>query len=47
MKIDWKKLWAEFHDWYRSERSYFPTWEQNRRKIQRLVEAELKPKRKR
>lgn len=46
MKIDWDKVWDEYWEWH--GKKWTRTWlESNeRRKIQSLVEAQLKRKRK-
>ena len=49
-KIDWKALWQEFNAWYdraerRSNSFNCPQWDTQVRKIEKLVEAQLRAKR--
>lgn len=43
-KIDWKKIWKTFQRWtdrLEKHRKPFPSWEEQRERIQMLVEKEL------
>jgi hypothetical protein len=53
-KIDWKKVWIKFDEWISTKgkstrcktcdhsESNFPDWEEQQRKIQQLVNAQVR-----
>jgi len=45
-RIRWKTIWKEFGEWFDAQNPHKVTWEQQQRKIQSLVNAELKRKEK-
>ena len=45
-RIRWKAIWKEFEEWYDVQNPHKLLWEQQQRKIQSLVNAELKRKEK-
>jgi len=42
-KIDWKKVWDKFDEWY--SENFDPEWEEQKEKIKDLVNGELEDKR--
>ncbi len=46
MKIDWDKVWSEFDKWWNTEfvKYRIPQFPENKKKIQSLVESQLKRK---
>lgn len=49
MKIDWNKVWADYSEWFLKTHGYLPLFKKRGngvKKIQSLVEAQLKSKRK-
>ena len=45
-RIDWKQVWTEWNKWFRplDLRNKTPQWLAQRRKIEELVNAQLKDK---
>lgn len=55
-RIDWKRVWSVFHEWCDKKEvpcgkcgklDGYPDWPDQMLQIQRLVEAQLKPRRRR
>ena len=44
MKIDWNNVWDTFETWFRQPRRKFVSWPNEKKKIQSLVEAQLRRK---
>lgn len=44
MRINWRKVWADFHEWVDGDPDDRWEWENQRRQIMKLVNAQLKPR---
>lgn len=42
MKLDWKKIWEKFDEWYEKQNPDSWDWEIQQKKIQALVSAEIR-----